>query len=123
MHMCYDTNQNKCSFPEYCPSCVCTLHAGSGANTDFTASSVTLTFDPSSNLECIDIPVTNDDDIENDESFLVGLMTDDPDVTLDPRDGDVLIVDDDGINVVHISIYNHAYPYVCRCDVCWCECV
>ena len=85
--------------------CVRTLPAGSGANTDFTASSVTLTFDPSSNLECIDIPVTNDDDIENDERFLVGLMTDDPDVTLDPRDGDVLIVDDDGINVVHITKY------------------
>ena len=77
---------------------LCILIAGSGANTDFTARSETLTFnfEGSADFDCIDISITNDFVFENNERFFVQLTTDDPDVTLDPSVAEVIIIDNDG---------------------------
>ena len=60
------------------------------------SSTSTLTFDEDTNVQCVDIPINDDDDIENDETFTVSLETDDPDTTLNPRSGQVIIENDDG---------------------------
>ena len=60
------------------------------------SSPVTLTFDQSTSLQCVRVPITDDDDLEPDERFTVSLTTDDPDVTLDPTNGEVIITNDDG---------------------------
>lgn len=72
---------------------------GTGSNPDYTSSTVTLTFDESNDLQCFDIPIIDDIDLEDNEIFLISLDTDDPDVTLDPRDGSVIIVNDDGKHI------------------------
>ena len=69
---------------------------GTGSNADYTSSSVTLTFDASNTLECVRIPINDDDDLEPNEMFTVSLTTTEPDVTLNPRNGEVIILNRDG---------------------------
>ena len=72
------------------------IPAGSGSNVDYTSSTPTLTFDSSTSLQCVRIPITDDDNLEEDERFTVSLSTNEPDVTLNPRNGEVIILNDDG---------------------------
>ena len=83
---------------------------GTGPNADYTSSTPTFTFDASTNLQCFDIPITDDDDLENDEQFTIGLTTTDPGVELDPENGEVLILNDDGELLQSLSF--------CRAESC-----
>ena len=44
---------------------------------------------------CTSIQITDDNVLEDDESFLLTLTTSEPRVTIDPEQGSVLIMDDD----------------------------
>ena len=60
------------------------------------SSTVTLTFDASNDRRCFDIPIDDDDNLENNEQFTVSLTTEDTEVTLRPNRGEVIINNDDG---------------------------
>ena len=64
---------------------------------DYVLTSVTLTFNGTSTKACTDIPITPDDDYEENETFFVSLTTPDNNVTLNPDRGAVTIIDDDGM--------------------------
>jgi hypothetical protein len=70
-----------------------------GSNADYTSSSVTLTFDASNTLECVRIPINDDDDLEPNEMFTVSLTTTEPDVILNPRNGEVTILNRDEVTI------------------------
>ena len=72
------------------------ISPGTGSNADYTSSSATLTFDGSNTIQCVRIPINDDEDLEPDERFTVSLTTTEPDVILDPRNGEVTIINDDG---------------------------
>ena len=71
--------------------------SGIGPESDYDSTSVALTFDEAISRQCVDIPIIDDDDIEIDERFTVSLETNDPNTTLDPRTGVVIIENDDGM--------------------------
>ena len=108
---------------------------GTGSNADYTSSSVTLTFDASNTLECVRIPINDDDDLEPNEMFTVSLTTTEPDVILDPRNGEVIILNRDGqclllspfaslpvlfflFSIIFSLCFN--FRFFCRC-VCVCR--
>ena len=66
-----------------------------------------LTFDSSTNRNCVTIPIVNDDAVEATESFTGSLTTSDPAVTLNPDLARVDIFEDhnDGKNEV-LNILN-----------------
>ena len=64
---------------------------------DYVLTSVTLTFNGTSTKACTDIPITPDDDYEENETFFVSLTTADSNVTLNPDRGALTIIDDDGM--------------------------
>ena len=64
---------------------------------DYVLTSVTLTFNGTNTKACTDIPITPDDDYEENETFFVSLTTPDSNVTLNPDRGAVTIIDDDGM--------------------------
>ena len=74
---------------------------------------MSLTFDGSNTRECSEVPITDDNIYEDDETFSVTLTTGDEDVTLEPDSGVVTITDDDGgLNCVccrKLVISNHIF--------------
>ena len=62
---------------------------------DYTETSQMLTFMEGISDVCTSIRITDDNVLEDDESFLLTLTTSEPRVTLDPEQGSVLIIDDD----------------------------
>lgn len=46
---------------------------------------------------CAQIPVVDDDDLEQEENFTITVTTDDPDITVSPPTGIVTIIDNDGV--------------------------
>ncbi len=57
---------------------------------DYVPLSSSLTFNASSNMECVDVMITNDTVVEGEESFTVSLTTSDPDVMVE--NGTVVVV-------------------------------
>ena len=55
-----------------------------------------LTFSPGETVVCSPFLINNDQILEDLEDFRVVLETNDPRVTVDPSEGTVTIVDDDG---------------------------
>ena len=53
-------------------------------------------FDATNTRRCLDVPITDDDVLENDEDFLVELTTPEPDVNLMPDIGVITIEDTSG---------------------------
>ena len=64
---------------------------------DFSAVSADLTFDESTSRSCVDIPVEDDDIVENPDVFTVEIGGDDPDVVFDPPSSTVTIIDNDRV--------------------------
>ena len=56
----------------------------------------TLMFDRLTTRRCEDIPIIDDDILENDEQFTVTLTTSDDGVDLDPEEGTIVIEDTSG---------------------------
>ena len=67
-----------------------------GADADYTSSTETLTFDGSTSLQCVNIPIIEDVILEENERFTVSITTTDTDVILNPDNGEVIILNDDG---------------------------
>ena len=65
-----------------------------------------LVFPPCERSRCVDIPIVDDDVLENSELFSVSLERNglDTRITLDPMDGLVEITDNDGMCTVLIAI-------------------
>ena len=63
---------------------------------DYTSVSQDLTFQPGSERQCVEVPIVNDDDLENEEQFSVTITTEEDRVTLEPDSTTVIITDDDG---------------------------
>ena len=76
---------------------------------DYTSVEVELTFDETVSLSCVDIPIVDNDFIEEQESFTVTLTSSDPDVTFMPPTAPVFIVDDDSVTIgFEMELYNAA---------------
>ena len=76
---------------------------------DYTSVEVELTFDEAVSLSCVDVPIEDDDFIEDLESFTVTLTSGDPDVTFMPPAAPVFIVDDDSVTIgFEMELYNTA---------------
>ena len=58
-----------------------------------------LTFLPSTNEQCADIPIVNDETVESNETLLVILTTSDPAVSMDTNYAYITITDD-GMSLV-----------------------
>jgi hypothetical protein len=92
---------------------VITLQTESGsaqAPDDYTSVSVALTFDASTNRQCQDIPLENDDILEGVEEFEAVLETEEERVTLSPERAVVSITDDDGMllmDSINLVIQSH----------------
>ena len=56
-----------------------------------------LSFQPpqANDPQCVDISITNDDILEDNEVFIIELHTTDQDVTLDPQNATVTILNED----------------------------
>jgi hypothetical protein len=70
-----------------------TLPGSALAGLDYTSVVETLMFDATNTRRCLDVPITDDDVLENDEDFLVELTTPEPDVNLMPDIGVITIED------------------------------
>ena len=68
---------------------------------DYTAISEVLTFSGTVLRKCANISITSDELYEEDENFFVTLTTSDSDVTLNPVDGEITIIDDDGRMIMY----------------------
>ena len=68
---------------------------------DYTAITEVLTFSGNVLRECANIFITSDEIYEEDENFFVTLTTSDSDVTLNPADAEVTIIDDDGRMIMY----------------------
>ena len=66
---------------------------------DFSAVSADLTFDESTSRACVDIPVEDDDIVENPDVFTVEIRGGDPDVVFDPPSSTVTIIDNDRVEI------------------------
>ena len=64
---------------------------------DFSSVSADLTFDESTSRACVDIPIEDDQIVENPEVFRVVVDGDDPDVVFDPPSSTVTIIDSDNV--------------------------
>ena len=64
---------------------------------DFSSVSAELTFDESTSRACADIPIEDDQIVENPEVFRVVVDGDDPDVVFDPPSSTVTIIDNDNV--------------------------
>ena len=64
-----------------------------------------VVFPPCANKSCVDIPIVDDDVLENSELFNVALERNGLDgrITLDPVDGMVEIIDNDGTHTVIVA--------------------
>ena len=73
---------------------------------DYGAVDTTLPFAACESQSCVTIPITNDDTLENTESFFVNLNRNglESRIRLDPTRGEIEILDDDGSIVI---------PYTC----------
>ena len=83
------------------------------APVDYGAVSALLIFNSCESRHCIDILITNDEVLEDTESFSVTLVKTadlDPRITLDPVTGETKITDNDG-TVICIIGYS-IYPYI-----------
>ena len=63
--------------------------------TDYSAGSITLPFNASVAVICVDVGIVDDSIAENSETFTVRIGTTEPRVTLRPDEGEVTIVDND----------------------------
>ena len=64
---------------------------------DFSSVSVDVTFDESTSRACVDVPIEDDQIVENEEVFRVMVGGDDPDVVFDPPSSTVSIIDNDRV--------------------------
>ena len=73
------------------------------ASVDYGASTQDLTFDGSTGRQCVTVPIINDDNLEDTESFTASLTTSDSAVTLNPDLARVDIFEDpnDGKNTTN----------------------
>ena len=63
--------------------------------TDYSAGSITLPFNASVAVSCVDVGIVDDSIAENSETFTVRIGTTEPRVTLRPNEGEVTILDND----------------------------
>ena len=69
----------------------------STAPEDYTSTETDLTFTPGSDRLCVNIPITNDAVVEENENFTVTVTTNDPTVQTGPNSNStVTIIDNDG---------------------------
>ena len=66
------------------------------APSDYTATSVDLTFTPGVNSLTVSVPIIDNGILEGTEQFFGDLSTSDPDVDLQPQRTTIRIADDDG---------------------------
>ena len=73
---------------------------------DYGSVDTTLLFAACESQSCVNVSITNDDTLENTESFFVNLNRNglDSRITLDPTRGEIEILDDDDSMVI---------PYTC----------
>ena len=64
---------------------------------DYSSTTVGLTFDESTSRACADIPIEDDQIVENPEDFRVVVGGDDPDIVFDPSNSTVTIIDNDNV--------------------------
>ena len=77
---------------------------GSAESADFgVITEKDITFDPGENSKTVEIQISNDGIVENDESFTVSLETTHPRVQFNRREASVKIIDDDS------KYYSFAY--------------
>ena len=79
---------------------------------DYGAVSTLLMFDSCETQQCTNITITNDEGLENTESFSITLLTstDTNNIILDPVFGEIEITDDDGLLDVFISVLSF-FPF------------
>ena len=66
---------------------------------DYDNASTILTFGACDTRQCTEIPIVDDMIVEMTESFFVTLESLDSGITLDPVDGEIEIIDDDGVYI------------------------
>ena len=71
------------------------------ASSDYTATSVDLTFTPGVNSLTVSVPIIDNAILEDTEQFFGDLSTSDPDVDLRPQRTTIRIADDDGTGITH----------------------
>ena len=59
-----------------------------------------------SDIQCIEILIVNDTILESSEFFNIALTSSDPDVDIVDGVTSVIIVDDDGVFVLHVLVYS-----------------
>ena len=64
---------------------------------DFSAVSVELTFNENTSRACVDVPIDDDDRVENPENFTIVVDGDDPDVDFVPPTSVVTVTDNDRV--------------------------
>ena len=69
---------------------------------DYTGITTNLLFNQAVTRQCVNVPITNDDILENTENFFASLTTTVPNVVLNPARAEVEISEDpnDGMNSV-----------------------
>lgn len=67
------------------------------ASIDFSAMLTSLRFSSSVSQQCINVSITDDAELENDEMFSVNISTSDTAVSLNPASALVTISDNDGM--------------------------
>ena len=75
------------------------------APNDYTAFTVVLTFTPMETRVCYNVNIENDVVYEGPEDFLIGLSTMDARIDLAPDSARITIVDDDGNNLLLVTIF------------------
>ena len=76
---------------------------------DYGSVDTTLPFAACDTQSCVNIPITNDDTLENTESFFVNLDRNglDSRITLNPTRGEIEILDDDSMVIIYTCVlYN-----------------
>ena len=77
------------------------------APVDYTSTSRTLTFGPSTTSQSVNIPINNDDVVETVENFIASLTlgTEDANVVINPARTTVSINDNDGTEIIDSPLY------------------
>ena len=86
------------------------------APSDYTATSVDLTFTPGVNSLTVSVPIIDNGILEDTEQFFGDLNTSDPDVNLMPSGANITITDDDGINALqHLELHVNVHVILLSC--------
>ena len=73
------------------------LHYPHSEPEDYLERTIDLAFSAAVDRVCTDITIVNDTTFEDNETIIVTITTTDPETMLDPDDGVVTIVDEDGM--------------------------